>query len=404
VRRLRSSFTIPTSPGRNARTVSGFNRRPIYATSYGRLCPTLRGLRLAGRALAILGWARSPPYGNNRQIAPGPSVLQDISISDMNDLSKDAVNWLAVLEDGQGQRVDNYLVKVLKGVPKSHIYRILRSGEVRVNRRKVGPDTRLNVGDQLRIPPIRASAPSRKAAVASTRAVAIPPILFEDDALLALDKPAGLAVHGGSGISYGVIERLRLARPDAAFLELVHRLDRETSGVLLVAKKRLALTGLHSQLRDGAIDKRYSVLVRGKWRDALRAVEMPLSTYVTGDGERRVRADKDGRLARTIFRRVAVWPRADPPVALLDAELETGRTHQIRVHLTELGFPLAGDDKYGDFAWNRVLARQGLKRMFLHARRIRFAHPGDGREVVIEAPLPPELAAYVARLDAASHA
>jgi 23S rRNA pseudouridine955/2504/2580 synthase len=318
----------------------------------------------------------------------------------MNDLSKDAVNWLAVLEDGQGQRVDNYLVKVLKGVPKSHIYRILRSGEVRVNRQKVGPDTRLNVGDQLRIPPIRASAPSRKPAVASTRAVALPPILFEDDALLALDKPAGLAVHGGSGISYGVIERLRLARPDAAFLELVHRLDRETSGVLLVAKKRLALTGLHAQLRDGAIDKRYSVLVRGKWRDALRAVEMPLSTYVTGDGERRVRADKDGRLARTIFRRVEVWPRADPPVALLDAELETGRTHQIRVHLTELGFPLAGDDKYGDFAWNKVLARHGLKRMFLHAYRIRFAHPLTGSEVVVEAPLAPDLAAFIARLSA----
>jgi 23S rRNA pseudouridine955/2504/2580 synthase len=328
-------------------------------------------------------------------------VLQVIIIRHMNDLSKDAVNWLAVGEDAQGQRIDNYLVKILKGVPKSHIYRILRSGEVRVNRRKVGPDARLEAGDQLRIPPIRASAPARKPGPEVMGRVAVPPILFEDDALIVLDKPAGLAVHGGSGISFGVIERLRHARPEAPFLELVHRLDRDTSGALVIAKKRSALTGLHAQLRDGAIDKRYYVLVRGKWRDALRAVELSLTSHVTGDGERRVRVDSAGRLARTVFRRVKVWPRAMPPVALLEAELETGRTHQIRVHLTHLGFPLAGDDKYGDFAWNKALARQGLKRMFLHAHRIRFTHPVDGREVVVAAPLAPELAAFVARLDAA---
>ena len=316
----------------------------------------------------------------------------------MNDLSKDAVNWLAVGDDGQGQRVDNYLVKILKGVPKSHIYRILRSGEVRVNRRKVGPDARLSTGDELRIPPIRASAPRAKPAGGIGR-IALPPILFEDEALIALNKPAGLAVHGGSGISFGAIERLRQARPDASFLELVHRLDRETSGVLLVAKKRGALTGLHAQLRDGAIDKRYDVLVRGRWRDALRTVELPLTSYVTSDGERRVRVDPAGRLARTIFRRAKAWVGAEPPQALLDAELETGRTHQIRVHLAHLGFPLAGDDKYGDFAWNKTLARQGLKRMFLHARRIRFAHPTSSCEMTVEAPLAPELAAYVARLE-----
>ncbi len=320
----------------------------------------------------------------------------------MNDLSKDAVNWLAVGDDGEGQRVDNYLVKILKGVPKSHIYRILRSGEVRVNRRKVSPETRLNVGDQLRIPPIRASAPPRRHAIGMERALPIPPILFEDEAVIALNKPAGLAVHGGSGISFGVIERLRQVRPGSAFLELVHRLDRETSGVLLIAKKRLALTDLHAQLRDGAIDKRYYVLVRGKWRDEMRVVELPLTTYLIGNGERRVRVDSGGRLARTIFRRVKLWPRWDPPVSLLEAELETGRTHQIRVHLTHLGYPLAGDDKYGDYVWNRALAQQGLKRMFLHAHRIRFAHPLDGREIEIEAPLAPELGAFVARLDAAS--
>jgi len=319
----------------------------------------------------------------------------------MNDLSKDAVNWLAVGDDGHGQRIDNYLVKVLKGVPKSHIYRILRSGEVRVNRRKVGPDARLNVGDQLRIPPIRAAAPSQVRPVPASRAGPVPPILYEDDDLIAVNKPAGVAVHGGSGISFGVIERLRLARPQAAFLELVHRLDRETSGVLLIAKKRPALTGLHAQLRDGAIDKRYFVLVRGKWRDALRAVDLPLTTFLLGNGERRVRVEAGGRLARTIFRKVQVWATAVPPVALLEAELETGRTHQIRVHLTHLGFPLAGDDKYGDFVWNRSLAQQGLKRMFLHAHRIRFTHPKDGRDIVVEAPLAPDLAGFVARLDAA---
>ncbi len=327
-------------------------------------------------------------------------MLQGIIIRHMNDLSKDAVNWLAVGDDGAGQRVDNYLVKILKGVPKSHIYRILRSGEVRVNKRRVGPDARLEVGDRLRVPPIRAAAPARKPAAPPPGRVTLPPILYEDDALLALDKPAGLAVHGGSGISFGAIERLRLARPAAGFLELVHRLDRDTSGVLLVAKKRSALTALHSQLRDGAIDKRYHVLVRGKWRDAVRAVDLPLTSYVTGDGERRVRVDAAGRLARTTFRRVNAWPNADPPLALLEAELETGRTHQIRVHLSHLGFPLAGDDKYGDFTWNKALSRQGLKRMFLHALRIRFAHPADGREVVVDAPLPPELTAFVARLDA----
>ena len=317
----------------------------------------------------------------------------------MNDLSKVAVNWLTVGEDGEGQRIDNFLQKVLKGVPKSHIYRILRSGEVRVNRRKVGPQARLAIGDALRIPPIRAAAPARGKAGVSFGPVTIPPVLFEDDALIALDKPSGLAVHGGSGISFGVIERLRRARPDAKFLELVHRLDRDTSGVLLIAKKRSALTGLHAQLRSGQVDKRYAVLVRGKWREATRRVALALETYVTREGERRTRVDSGGRAACTIFHRVKDWPRAKPPVALLDAELKTGRTHQIRVHLTHLGHPLAGDDKYGDFAWNKMLAKHGLKRMFLHAHRIALAHPSDGRPLVVESPLPPDLARFVASLD-----
>src|SRR5512141_36249 len=317
----------------------------------------------------------------------------------MNSLSKDSASWREVDDSAQDQRIDNYLQKTLKGVPKSHIYRILRSGEVRLNRRRARPDTRLAIGDELRIPPIRTAAPVARRAQGRASGIAIPPLLYEDEALIALDKPPGLAVHGGSGIAFGLIERLRRARPSAPFLELVHRLDRDTSGVILVAKKRSALTRLHAQLREGLIEKRYLVLVRGKWRDAVRNVELALDSRATAEGERRARVSSGGRPAHTVFRRVHTWPDRKPPLALLDAELKTGRTHQIRVHLTHIGFPLAGDEKYGDFAWNRALAKDGLKRMFLHAHRIRFAHPGDGREVVVTSPLPADLAGYVARLD-----
>ena len=321
----------------------------------------------------------------------------------MKDLSKDAVNWLVVGDDAEGQRIDNYLVRILKGVPKSHVYRILRSGEVRRNGGRVGPDARLAVGDRLRVPPIRARAPPAAAARPGPAEVAaVPPVLFEDDALLALDKPSGLAVHGGSGIAFGVIERLRRARPSARFLELVHRLDRDTSGILLVAKKRAALTALHAALREGRVEKHYFTLVRGRWRDAERVVDLALETFLTAAGERRVRVDGSGRASRTRFRLVRQWRDADPPAALLDAELETGRTHQIRVHLTHLGFPLAGDDKYGDFTWNRALVREGLKRMFLHAHRLRLTHPVSGEAIEIESPLPADLARFVTRLDTPS--
>lgn len=309
----------------------------------------------------------------------------------MNELRKDAVNQLHVGDEGVGQRLDNYLARLLKGVPKSHIYRILRSGEVRVNSKRAGPDTRLALGDRLRLPPIRVAdrmvaAPARPAEQA---------ILYEDDDLLAVNKPAGLAVHGGSGVSHGLIEQLRAARPDARFLELVHRLDRETSGVLLVAKRRPALVALHAAWRDGAVDKRYQVLVRGAWRDKMRRVNLALHKFERGDGERRVRVDSEGADALTIFRRIEAWPRHDPPLALLEAELRTGRTHQIRVHLTHLGFPLAGDDKYGDFTWNRTLAKTGLKRMFLHAATLTLAHPLTGAPLALVAPLPAALQAFV---------
>jgi 23S rRNA pseudouridine955/2504/2580 synthase len=317
----------------------------------------------------------------------------------MNDLSKDAVNRLAVDEAGAGQRVDNFLVRVLKGVPKSHIYRILRSGEVRVNRLRVKPDARLALGDILRIPPIRTGIPipgTRKTPPLSTSI----PILYEDDALIAVDKPAGLAVHGGSGVSFGLIEQMRAARPTAKFLELVHRLDRDTSGVILIAKKRAALVGLHAALREGRVDKRYRILVKGNWRDAKREVTLPLTKFLTSAGERRVRVESvGGQAAKTVFYRQQVWSDVDPAMSLLEAELFTGRTHQIRVHLTHLGFALAGDEKYGDFAWNKALAKQGLKRMFLHARKLVFEHPLQEREVAIEAELPPDLSKFLLALD-----
>jgi len=252
----------------------------------------------------------------------------------------------------------------------------------------------------LRIPPIRTGAP-----VAGTRKPPpLPtsiPILYEDDCLIAMDKPAGLAVHGGSGVAFGLIEQMRSARPTAKFLELVHRLDRDTSGVILLAKKRSALVALHAALREGRVDKRYQILVKGHWRDAKRAVTLPLTKFLTGDGERRVRVETDGgQAAKTVFYGHKVWADIDPAMSLLEAELFTGRTHQIRVHLTHLGFALAGDEKYGDFAWNKVLAKQGLKRMFLHARRLAFTHPLEEREVEIESALPADLSRFLIALDA----
>jgi len=317
----------------------------------------------------------------------------------MNELRNNAVSELAIGEEDAGQRLDNFLMKRLKGVPSSHVYRIVRSGEVRINGKRCRPDARVAAGDRIRVPPIRTAAradptPGPAAARAGERLV----LLHEDDDLIAVDKPAGVAVHGGSGIAHGVIERLRAARPQARFLELVHRLDRDTSGVLLVAKKRSALVALHEAWRAGAVDKRYLVLVRGRWRDEKRVVRAPVHRFLTGEGERRVRVDAEGQHALTTFRRRAIWPDADPPLALLEAELGTGRTHQIRVHLTHLGFPLAGDDKYGDFAWNRELRSAPLRRMFLHAASLTLAHPRDGTTLVLTSPLPPDLAEFVASL------
>lgn len=309
----------------------------------------------------------------------------------MKDLSKDVVTWLEVGEEAEGQRIDNFLLHVAKGVPKSHIYRILRSGEVRVNKGRVAVEYRLKVGDVVRVPPIRiAQAPDQ--ALVPAREFEI---VFEDDAMIIVNKPAGVAVHGGSGVSFGVIEQLRRARPEARLLELAHRLDRETSGLLIVAKKRSALTRLHDQFREGAIAKRYLALVKGVWRNPLQHVRAPLLKYLTDGGERRVSVDPEGKESHSIVRLQKQWR----DFSLVEVELKTGRTHQIRVHLAHLGYPIAGDDKYGDFALNKALQKMGLKRMFLHAARLDLPHPITGEPIALTLALPPELRQFVDQLD-----
>lgn len=312
----------------------------------------------------------------------------------MKDLSKNSVTFLEVGEDGAGQRIDNYLLKVLKGVPKSHVYRILRSGEVRVNKGRAAADRRLELGDRLRIPPIRVAEPKDEATVPARDFS----VVYEDEAMIVIDKPAGVAVHGGSGVDFGVIEQIRKARPQAKFLELAHRLDRETSGLLIIGKKRSALTRLHDLFRDGGIDKRYLALVEGHWRDKLRNVKLPLHKYLTPEGERRVRVDPEGKEAHSIMRLQERWNAPSGMFSLLEVELRTGRTHQIRVHLAHLGFPIAGDEKYGDFALNKDLQKSGLKRMFLHAASMRLPHPLSGEKLNFSAPLPAELDKFLKRI------
>ena len=300
---------------------------------------------------------------------------------------------VVVVDEGRAaQRVDNFLLRELKGVPRSHVYRLLRGGEVRVNSRRVAATYRLQAGDRIRIPPVRTSAaPSRRPPAPRDPGF---PVVFEDDALLVIDKPAGVAVHGGSGVSFGVIEQLRAARPDSRFLELVHRLDRETSGLLILAKKRSALVAMHAALREGRVVKRYLALVRGAWTRATRSVELPLRKRVTPSGARHVSVGEGGQASRSEFRLVERCGE----YSLVEATLATGRTHQIRVHLAHLGFPILGDDRYGDFELNKVLAKRGLKRMFLQARALGFDHPLGAGRVELEAPLPDELDRFLAQV------
>jgi 23S rRNA pseudouridine955/2504/2580 synthase len=308
----------------------------------------------------------------------------------MNDLSKAGgrpqVAWLEVGEESASQRIDNFLLRHLKGVPKSHVYRVLRSGEVRVNSGRVKPEYRLQVGDKVRIPPVRVS---EKKPVA-LRPLALP-IAYEDSSLIVIDKPSGVAVHGGSGVSYGVIESLRAERPREKFLELVHRLDRDTSGLLMIAKKRSALVELHRMLREGEVDKRYLAVVKGAWEGEAREIRASLHKYVTGQGERRVAVHEAGKAAVTRVKPL----KSHAGFSLLELRLLTGRTHQIRVHLTHVGHPILGDDKYGDFELNRALAKDGVKRLFLHASSLSFSHPLEKEKLNFKSKLPDEMKRFL---------
>ena len=327
------------------------------------------------------------------------------------------VKLVEVDEESAGQRLDNFLIRQLKGVPKTHVYRIIRSGEVRVNKGRAAADTRVNGGDIVRLPPVRTSPAADEKAERPVPAREFP-VLFEDEYLLAIDKPAGVAVHGGSGVSFGVIEQLRRARPAAKWLELVHRLDRETSGILLVAKKRSALLNLQEQFRQRETGKTYLALVTGTWPANRKVIDVPLHKYLLADGERRVkvvaRDDPDGMRSITLVKvvqrviRPVVATNSSPAAvgsgtfSLLEVTIKTGRTHQIRVHLASQGHPIAGDEKYGDFELNRQLPKSGLKRMFLHAWRLQFDHPATGERIELLAALPPDLKKFCEHAEIAS--
>jgi len=327
-------------------------------------------------------------------------------------LATPAVTRVRVDEGGEGQRLDNFLLKLLKGVPKTHVYRVIRSGEVRVNKGRAAADTRLAIGDEVRVPPVRVADRSGEPPAPAREF----PVVFEDEYLIAVDKPAGVAVHGGSGVSFGVIEQLRQARPAARFLELVHRLDKETSGLLLVAKKRSALTGLQDQFRSRETGKTYAALVPGAWPAGKKVIDVALHKFLTAEGERRVRtvdanlalrqAEDDrglpsagsarsgmqaqfGRRSITLVKVV----KAFAAFTLLDVTIKTGRTHQIRVHLTGIGHPLVGDSTYGD---RRTTL--GLGRPFLHAAELSFEHPATGERLTFTSPLPDDLARLLATL------
>ena len=301
----------------------------------------------------------------------------------MSDISATAVRMVEVDEGSDGQRIDNFLQKQLKGVPKTRIYRILRKGEVRVNKKRIKPDFRLSCGDIVRIPPVRVSEKRETPRPADRVLQQIKEsILYEDDALLILNKPSGLAVHGGSGISYGVIEGLRALRPEARFLELAHRLDRDTSGCLVIAKKRSALRAFQSLLREGGMDKHYLALLMGRWKGGGKRIDAPLRKNELKSGERVVRVSKDGKPSLRIFTPVTIYKDC----SLMRVKLITGRTHQVRVHAHYSGHPIAGDEKYGDDGFNREMGKRGLKRLFLHAAELRFTLPEHGT-IHVEAPL-----------------
>jgi 23S rRNA pseudouridine955/2504/2580 synthase len=327
-----------------------------------------------------------------------------------------SASLVVVDESSEGQRLDNFLLRELKGVPKTHVYRIIRSGEVRVNKGRAQADTRLAAGDVVRLPPVRISehALEKAAAMAQRPAPARSfPILFEDEHFLAIDKPAGVAVHGGSGVSFGVIEQLRMARPEAKFLELVHRLDRDTSGILLIAKRRSALVNLQEQFKNRETGKTYLALVQGAWPASKKVIDQPLHKFLVNggddDGERRVKVvgkdDPNGMRSITLVKiakplSVRFATGQTEAFTLLEVTIKTGRTHQIRVHLASNGHPIVGDDKYGDFELNKTLHKQGFKRMFLHAWHLRVVHPATQLDMALESKLPTDLVAAWGLVDA----
>lgn len=307
-----------------------------------------------------------------------------------------SVKMLEISDDEAGQRIDNYLLTKLKGVPKSLIYRIIRKGEVRVNKGRVKPEYKLQAGDIVRVPPVRVSEKTHAPISNKLNKVASleNQIIFEDDCLLVLNKPSGIAVHGGSGLSFGVIEGLRALRPEAHFLELVHRLDRDTSGILLVAKKRSALRNLHEQLRIKTVQKDYLALVRGQWQSHVKVIQAPLLKNELASGERIVKVSLDGKPSETRFSIEERYPNA----TLVKASPVTGRTHQIRVHTLHAGHPIAMDDKYGDKDFDTEMRLLGLNRLFLHAASIRFEHPKTGETLRLNAPLDDNMKAILKKL------
>ena len=298
------------------------------------------------------------------------------------------VEYVEITEDNSDQRLDNFLITRLKGVPKSHIYRIVRKGEVRVNKGRVDVKYRLTEGDIVRIPPVRVAERTEESFVTQNlKDALLQGILFEDEGFLIVNKPAGFAVHGGSGVSSGIIEGLRLIRPEAHFLELVHRLDKDTSGCLIIAKKRSALRKLHELFRDDHVHKTYLALLSGQWARKKLVVTAPLLKNVSKGGERMVVISPSGKAAETLFRRLKLFRHA----TLVEAAPKTGRTHQIRVHAASLGHPIVGDERYGLDEVNKAFKNKGYKRMFLHAETLKFQHPVTGVLMSISAPLPSQL-------------
>lgn len=310
------------------------------------------------------------------------------------DTSFDSVQYLDVNEDQAGQRIDNFLLSRLKGVPKSRIYRLLRKGEVRVNKGRIRPEYRLAAADIVRVPPIRVSEKTTASPGRGLRNILEGCILLETDEFLVINKPSGLAVHGGSGINLGVIESLRAMRSEHDYLELAHRLDRDTSGCLLIAKSRRVLKNLQDQMRQRSMDKHYITLVEGRWAKERREVNAPLLKHTLPSGERVVRANSEGKSSLTRFKLLKHYVNA----SLLDVTLETGRTHQIRVHCQLAGHPLAGDSKYGSEGFNQKLREIGLKRLFLHAAELSFTAPESGERVKVRASLPAELQNFLDKL------